>query len=60
MHHANNQTTILGTLSGTVLTVSTTIDYEDYIKTILLALIGATVSFIFSVILKWLWEKVKR
>jgi hypothetical protein len=59
MNHANNHTTIWATLSGTVLTVSTTIDYEDYMKTILLALIGATVSFIFSIILKWLWEKVK-
>lgn len=60
MNHGNDHTTIFGTLSGTLLTLASTIDYQDYIKTILLAIIGATVSFIFSVILRWLWDKVKR
>jgi uncharacterized membrane protein (UPF0136 family) len=60
MNHGNDHTTIWGTLFGTVLTLASTIDYQDYIKTIVLAIIGATVSFIFSVILRWLCDRVKR
>ena len=60
MNHGNDHTTIFGTLSGTLLTLASTIDYQDYIKTILLAIIGATVSFMFSIVLRWLWDKVKR
>ena len=60
MNHGNDHITIFGTLSGTLLTLASTIDYQDYVKTILLAIIGATVSFMFSIVLRWLWDKVKR
>lgn len=59
MHHQDHSTAI-GTTSGTVLTVFATIDAQDYIKTIVLACVGALVSFALSLFLKWVWKKVKR
>jgi hypothetical protein len=44
MHHQDHSTAI-GTTSGTVLTVFATIDAQDYVKTIVLACVGAVVSF---------------
>jgi hypothetical protein len=41
-----------------VFTVAATIDTQDYIKTVILAVIGATVSFAVSLVLKWLWNKI--
>jgi len=35
--------------------VAANIDSHDYMKTAILALIGATVSFLVSVFLKWVW-----
>ena len=52
-HHEH--TTAIGTLTGTVFTVAANIDSHDYMKTAILALIGATVSFLVSVFLKWVW-----
>lgn len=59
IHHPQDSTTVMGTLTGTVFTVAATIDTQDYMKTIILALVGATVSFAVSVFLKWLWSKIK-
>lgn len=53
-HHEH--TTALGTVTGTVFTVAATIDTQDYMKTAILALVGATVSFLVSVFLKWVWK----
>jgi uncharacterized membrane protein (UPF0136 family) len=53
-------TPILGIASGTVLTVAANIPTLDYEKTIVLAAVGATVSFFVSVALKWVWKRVKR
>jgi mannitol-specific phosphotransferase system IIBC component len=58
MHYQQYSTTILGTLTGTVFTVTATIDTQDYIKTMILAIIGATVSFVVSIFLKWLWKRI--
>jgi len=52
--------TILGTVSGTVLTVLVNIGSSDVIKTVVLAALGAVVSFSVSVLLKWLVKKFKR
>jgi hypothetical protein len=56
--------TILGTISGTGLTVFANIDSHDIIKTVILAAIGAVVSFCVSVVLKEvvkkLWGYIKR
>jgi uncharacterized membrane protein (UPF0136 family) len=59
MYYQQDSTTILGTLTGTVFTVTATIDTQDYIKTMILAVIGATVSFVVSIFLKWLWKRIK-
>jgi mannitol-specific phosphotransferase system IIBC component len=59
MHYQQDSTTTLGTLTGTVFTVTATIDTQDYIKTMILAVIGATVSFVVSIFLKWLWKRIK-
>ena len=42
----------VGTASGTLLSVSPVIFTQDIVKTIILAVIGATVSFIVSILLK--------
>jgi len=55
MHH-HDSTTAIGTVTGTVFTVAATIDSQDYMKTVILAVTGATVSFIVSIFLKWLWK----
>jgi mannitol-specific phosphotransferase system IIBC component len=52
-----DSTTAFGTVTGTVLTVAATIDTQDYMKTVILAIVGASVSFIVSIILKWIWRK---
>jgi hypothetical protein len=56
MQHTHDHTTAWGTLSGTVLTVLATIDSMDIIKTVVLAIIGASVSFGVSLFWKWVWR----
>lgn len=58
MTHPHDSTTALGTVTGTVFTVAATIDTQDYLKTVILAVIGATVSFAVSLLLKWLWNNI--
>jgi hypothetical protein len=58
-HHIETGT-ILGTVSGTALTVVVNIGSSDIIKTAILAAVGAVVSFCVSVGLKWLAKKVRR
>lgn len=60
MEHTDDNTTIIGTISGTLLSVAVTIDHQDYLKTIVLAAVGAAVSFVVTVGLKWIWRKVFR
>ncbi len=50
--------TILGTVSGTVLTVVVNINSSDIIKTVILAALGAVVSFAVTVALKRVWPLV--
>lgn len=58
MTHHHDSTTAIGTLTGTVFTVAANIDSQDYLKTAILAILGATVSFIVSLFLKWLWKRI--
>ncbi|WP_317900020.1 hypothetical protein [Aurantibacillus circumpalustris] len=51
--------TILGTASGTALTIVVNIGSSDIIKTVILAALGAVVSFSMTVLLKWLLRKFK-
>lgn len=48
--------TILGTVSGTALTVVVNIHSQDIIKTGVLAAVGAVVSYLVSVMLKKLFK----
>jgi len=56
--------TVLGTVGGTALTVVANINSQDITKTVVLAALGAVVSFIVSVVLKEavkkLWGYIKR
>lgn len=58
-HHIGGGT-ILGTVSGTGLTVLANIGSSDIFKTVVLAAIGAVVSFCASVSLKWLAKKLRK
>lgn len=52
--------TIAGTVSGTALTVIANVGSDDVIKTVILAALGAVVSFAVSLLLKWLTRPRKR
>jgi mannitol-specific phosphotransferase system IIBC component len=56
---ANNQT-FMGTAGGTFLSIVPNIHSEDITKTIILATVGAIVSFIISLLLKSLQKKHKK
>jgi uncharacterized membrane protein (UPF0136 family) len=49
----------IGTASGTLLSIAPNIFSQDIQKTIILAIVGATVSFMLSVFLKWLTKNKK-
>jgi mannitol-specific phosphotransferase system IIBC component len=57
--HTTEHSTILGTASGTVFSVIAMVDPQDYIKTIVLACVGAIVSFMVSLALKWIRKRIK-
>ena len=49
-----------GTVGGTLLTIIANIKSEDVLKTIILAAVGAVVSFVISVALKYVANILKR
>jgi len=49
----------VGTASGTLLSISPNIFSEDILKTVILAVIGATISFAVSLFLKWITKSKK-
>ena len=55
-HHG----TAAGTAGGTLLSIFDTIQSGDVTKTIVLATVGAVVSFVVSLGLKWVTKKVLR
>jgi len=57
MEHSDDNTTLIGTLSGTILSIIATFDLQDIVKTIILATVGAVVSFLVSRGLKWIWGR---
>ncbi|MBG6187850.1 hypothetical protein IWX80_002222 [Flavobacterium sp. CAN_S2] len=52
--------TLMGTAGGTFLSVVPNLDSEDVLKTVLLAAIGAIVSFGISLVLKFIIKKHKK
>lgn len=59
-HNNIESGTILGTVSGTVLTVVVNVGSSDVLKTVILAGLGAVVSFSVSLLLKWLVKKLNK
>ena len=57
IHH--DHSTAIGTTTGTALSVFATLDSQDFTKTVVLACVGAIVSFSVSLFLKWVLKKVK-
>ncbi len=57
---ANHGGTVAGTASGTLLTLFANIHSEDLMKTALLSLLGAVVSFVVSVGLRWVVKKFSK
>ena len=49
-----------GTIGGTLLSVALTIDGSDFMRTAVLAAVGAIVSFSVSVFLKWMIRAIGR
>jgi uncharacterized membrane protein len=57
--HHQDHTTAAGTVTGTVFTVAANIDSHDYMRTVILACVGAIASFVISLFLKWMWKVLK-
>ncbi|MCU0359757.1 MAG: hypothetical protein MUF75_03405 [Bacteroidia bacterium] len=57
--HPTESGTLIGTVTGTALTVFVNIGSQDIIKTVVLAALGAVVSFCVSFALKWIYRKLK-
>ncbi|MEQ9230232.1 MAG: hypothetical protein RIF46_06080 [Cyclobacteriaceae bacterium] len=49
-----------GTVGGTLLAIAVNIDASDIFRTIILASVGAIVSFGISVLLKWLVKAMRK
>lgn len=60
MAQNNHSGTVAGTASGTLLTIFGNIHSEDLVKTAVLALIGAIVSFAVSLGMKWIAKKFRK
>ena len=58
MQHSNS--TLVGTASGTFLSIIPNLNSEDILRTIILATLGAIVSFLISLLLKILIKKYKK
>ena len=58
LNHTENDT-IVGTIGGTLLAIVSHLDSTDVARTVILATIGAIVSFVVSRTTKWIWEGLK-
>jgi len=56
--NTNHSTTIYGTAGGTLLSIFGNLQAGDVVKTVLLAMVGASTSFIISLGLKWIQKKI--
>ena len=54
-----DHTTAIGTATGTLLTIITTIPSGDLVRTVILATIGAFVSFTASIIFRYVHLRIK-
>ncbi|MDD3003457.1 MAG: hypothetical protein PHH66_00890 [Flavobacterium sp.] len=58
--NSHGNSTLVGTAGGTFLSIVPNLNSEDLIKTVILATVGAVVSFSISVLLKSLFKKHKK
>ncbi|MCZ8090948.1 MAG: hypothetical protein O9282_10215 [Flavobacterium sp.] len=58
--NSQSNSTLVGTAGGTFLSIVPNLNSEDLIKTVVLATVGAVVSFSISVLLKYLCKKHKK
>jgi len=60
-NHSEHNGTVFGTIGGTLLSVFASVQAGDVVKTMLLAFVGATTSFVCSYLLKQcvLWVRGK-
>jgi hypothetical protein len=56
----NNNPTFVGTAGGTLLSIAPNLSSDDIAKTVILATVGAVVSFTISLLLKSLNKKRKK
>ncbi|MEP0938202.1 MAG: hypothetical protein ABJQ84_01670 [Ekhidna sp.] len=49
-----------GTIGGTLLSVALNLDASDILRTLILASVGAVVSFTISILLKWLVKSARK
>lgn len=54
----SNDSTVIGTIGGTLLTIFS-VNANTLINTIIVAIVGATTSFLVSLFLKWSVNKIK-
>lgn len=59
MHSYFDNTTKAGTVTGTLLTIFANIKSDDVVKTALLAAVGAGVSFSITLVLKFIYNRIK-
>lgn len=57
---SSNNPTLIGTAGGTFLSIVPNLESEDIVKTIILAAVGAVVSFTISLLLKSLNKKHRK
>lgn len=58
--HNEHTSEVAGTVGGTVLTIIGSLQPHDLVKTVILATVGAVVSFALSLLMKWLAKKIGR
>ena len=58
--NSDHSGTVAGTAGGTILAIFSSIHSEDVVKTVVLALIGAAVSFGGSLFLKWISKGLRK
>ena len=60
MSHHIESDTVVGTVGGTILSIIPHLDNADIIRTLILATVGAVVSFLVTQVLKWMKTRIKK
>jgi CBS-domain-containing membrane protein len=55
-----NQRTVVSTVGGTLISLFVGVNYDDVMKTAVLAFVGAVVSFIASMFMRWLTRRLMK